>query len=61
MLAPPSVNRKIDPGNHSDKDRVFSVKLSIVELVLVKYSALSYVEHLPRVLILEEMVQDEDT
>ena len=60
MLAPSSVNREIDTRNHSDKDR-FSVKLSIVELVLVKYSALSYVEHLPRVLILEEMVQDEDT
>ena len=36
------------------------MKLSIIELILVKYSALSYVEHLPRVLILEEMVQDED-
>ena len=37
------------------------MKLSIIELVLVEYSALTYVEHLPRVLILEEMVQDEDT
>ena len=35
----------------------------MLEPVLVKYSALSYVqvEHLPRVLILVEMVQDEDT
>ena len=40
---------------------VFSVGLSIIELILVECSALTYVEHLPRVLILEEMVQDEDT
>ena len=39
----------------------FSMRLSIIELILVEYSALTYVEHLPRVLILEEMVQDEDT
>ena len=35
--------------------------LSTIELILFECSALTYVEHLPRVLILEEMVQDEDT
>ena len=50
MLVPSSVNKEVDTGNHPDKDQFF-VKLSIVELVLIEYSALTYVEHLPRVLI----------